>query len=511
MSHVAPHRWADLARGRVSDGEQRRMLDHADACAACARARDRVGGAVAVFADIAETPAPELGWDHIRARVYWATSSERRERERTQKIPVFRRIPWSRVGLYAVPALAAAAATALLLSHAAGPAAPQISAPSHPTHVVTPPAPIVASALTGVVTLAQGHVAVDDASTAARVLAHPIVAGSTVATTDGRIAVQFGDGSVFSVGARSTVHVRRFDAGGIELALDGAGERAVEVAPRAPGQRFTVTAGDRTVEVRGTAFRVARRGGTVDVSCAHGLVAVRDTSGDLLVPAGQGVVVDDSESLADRAARPLDAAALSALMTSIGPRLPVWTETDHLYRTTAPLAIAAPDGRAVRVDGVVVGDGALVLRVMSGRHLVEAESRGGRFGAGEWIEAGPGRADGRIDARVEVHADVAAASPHAGTALASGTAEARAARKADLAAHLDQPRVANCLRALAKQGIGGTHVELELGVDAAGAITFLNVVDTDLPDTMSSCVRNAVAAVRFPAGPEATFRHRLDF
>jgi hypothetical protein len=322
--------------------------------------------------------------------------------------------------------------------------------------------------------------------------------------------VQFGDGSVFSMGPRSTLHVTRFDARGIDLALGGAGEVTIEVAPRAPGQRFTVTAGDRTVEVRGTAFRVVRRGRTVDVACAHGLVAVKDTSGDLLVPAGQGVIVDDAEALADRAARPLDEAALAGLTASIGPRLPVWTEPAHLYRTSAPLAIVAPPSRAVRVDGVVVGDGPLTLRVMSGRHLVEAQSSGGRFAAGEWVEAGPGRDDGRIDARIEVHA----AAPSASGATAgpiAGTVEARAARDAELVTRLDQPRVSTCLRALAKQGIGDTHLTLELGVDAGGAITFLNVVDTDLPDTMSSCVRDAVAAVRFARGPAATFKHRLDF
>jgi len=509
MRHVAAQRWADLARGRVSAGDERRMRAHTATCDACARVRDRMAGVVGAFADIAREPAPELGWDHIRARVYWATSSERRERERTQRMNAITLRRWGRVGLFAAPALIAAAA-ALVVYERSG-SGPERGEPPPIAHATAPspsplaPAPVPGKPLAGVVTLAQGAVAIDDASSAARVLAHPVVAGTTVTTTDGRVAVQFGDGSSFALGPQSSLRVARFDGGGVDLALGGAGEITIEVAPRAPGQRFTVTAGDRTVEVRGTAFRVARRGSTVDVSCAHGLVAVHDGSGDLLVPAGQGVVVDDAESLADRAARPLDAAAIAGLTSQIGPRLPVWTEPAQLYRTSAPLAIVAPARRAVRVDGQIVGEGALTLRVMSGRHLVEAASTGGRFAAGEWVAAGPGRDDGRIDARIEVHA---AASP---VAPAPSAAEARATRKSELARGLDQPRVANCLRALAKQGIGGTHLELELNVDEGGAITFLNIVDTDLPDTMSSCVRNAVAAVRFPSGQAATFRHRLEF
>jgi hypothetical protein len=353
-------------------------------------------------------------------------------------------------------------------------------------------------------------------------MAQPLVAGSTVTTRDGRVAVQFGDGSGFAVGPRSSLTIKRFDARAIELALGGAGEVTIEVAPRAAGQRFTVTAGDRTVEVRGTAFHVVRRGRTIDVACSHGLVAVRDRSGDLLVPAGQGVVVDDGEALADRAARPLDAAAITALDHAIGPRLPVWPEpaadgvldVASLYRTTAPLAIVAPRDRSVRVDGVTLGAGSLVVRVMSGRHLVEAERAPGRFDGGEWVEAGPGRADGRIDARVEV-ATTAPATTHTPAPLDApppSTAAARAARRHDLEAALDHPRVNACVRTLAKQNIlAGTHVDLEITVDAAGAINTLNVGDTDLPDSMAACVRDAVAAVRFPHGPPATLTYRLDF
>jgi hypothetical protein len=517
VSHVAPHRWAELARGTIAERDERRMREHADRCDACAQARDRVTGATRAFADIAATPAPELGWDTIRTRVYWATSSERRERERTQRMHAVRLRRW---GWVAVPAVAAAAAASVMLARSGGsshsddaPVAPSIAHGTGPASAGTggsahaPAAPTTPEPLHGVVTLAQGDVTLDGTSHAAKVLAHEVDAGATFATGDGRVAVQFGDGSVFAVGPRSNLRVRRFDAAAIDLALGDAGEVTIEVAPRAPGQRFTVTAGDRTVEVRGTAFHVVRRGGTLDVACAHGLVAVRDHSGELLVPAGQGVVIGDADALADRAAHALDDAAIDALGKAIGPRLPVWTDHDTMLRTSAPLAIAATHGRAIRVDGVRVGDGAMVVRVMSGRHLVEAADRGGAFGAGagQWIEAGPGRADGRIDARVEVAALAPVAEPPA------GAASARAARKAELDRALDHARVDACVRPLAKQGIAGAHVSLAISVDADGAINMLNVGDTDLPGDMAACVRDAVATVHFAHGAAATFTTRLTF
>ncbi|MCA9680056.1 MAG: hypothetical protein KC464_33805, partial [Myxococcales bacterium] len=69
-----------------------------------------------------------------------------------------------------------------------------------------------------------------------------------------------------------------------------------------------------------------------------------------------------------------------------------------------------------------------------------------------------------------------------------------------------------CLRGLAKQGLAaGTFVEVEIGVDDTGAVSFLNVGATDLPASTAGCVRDAIARARFPAGPEATWRHRFTF
>ena len=66
------------------------------------------------------------------------------------------------------------------------------------------------------------------------------------------------------------------------------------------------------------------------------------------------------------------------------------------------------------------------------------------------------------------------------------------------------------MRPIAKQGLTGTYVQIEIAVDAAGAVDFLNIVDTDLGSATATCVRNVLADVRFGAGASATWRERID-
>lgn len=489
--HVAPARWGQLARGTVSESDRQRMLAHAQGCADCARGRDRIAGAAEAFGAIRAMPAPELGWDHIGARIYWATSSERRSRERTAGHAKVRRRRWA---LALVPALAAAGAAGIMIAGAGG-----NNTADAPAVAATTPAPIAPAALRGVVTLAVGRVAVDRAASPTEALARPVITGSALTTTDGRVAVQFGDGSGFAVGPRSTVTVRKFDTAAIELALVGDGELTIEVAPRGPGQRFTVDVGDRTVEVRGTAFAVRHRDGATEVACAHGLVALVDerTGGEVRIARGQTLALADRVDVAGQIPIAIGDGG-AALLAALGPRLPGWTEATGIERTSAPLAISAAAGRAVRVDGVIVGAGEVALRVMAGRHLVETEVSDGRFGAGEWVTTGTDAVT-----RVDSHPAPEPAPPP--------PASAARLRRAELAAAIDHGQVATCVRALAKQGIGGTHLDLEVGVDARGAVEFMNVVDTDLPASMAACVRDAVAGARFAPGQAAAFHYRLNF
>ncbi|MBA3452870.1 MAG: hypothetical protein H0T42_07255, partial [Deltaproteobacteria bacterium] len=88
----------------------------------------------------------------------------------------------------------------------------------------------------------------------------------------------------------------------------------------------------------------------------------------------------------------------------------------------------------------------------------------------------------------------------------SGIAE----RRRQLRAGIDQARLARCTRSIAKAGLTGTYVQIELAVDASGAVGFLNVIDTDLPSATASCVREVLADVPFRSGAPATWREKLD-
>src|SRR5204863_6887108 len=102
------------------------------------------------------------------------------------------------------------------------------------------------------------------------------------------------------------------------------------------------------------------------------------------VGAGQGLSVTDGDPLLARAVRSLDEAELAALAASRPSPLGLWTDAPTMLATTAPLALIAPRGHAVRVDGEVVGAGPVWMRKPAGRHLIEAERARGGFGPGRW-------------------------------------------------------------------------------------------------------------------------------
>jgi hypothetical protein len=66
------------------------------------------------------------------------------------------------------------------------------------------------------------------------------------------------------------------------------------------------------------------------------------------------------------------------------------------------------------------------------------------------------------------------------------------------------------MRSIAKAGLTGTYVQIEIAVDAQGAVGFLNVIESDLPSATASCVREVLADVRFGHGAAATWRERVD-
>ena len=314
--------------------------------------------------------------------------------------------------------------------------------------------------------------------------------GSSLATGDGRVDVQFGGDSAFALGPMSTLRLRRFDAGTIELAVDGMLD--VAVAPRTGGQRFLVDAGDRVVEVRGTQFRVVHDDGGIRVACRHGAVTVRDRSGAVELGAEQRLAVAAGHAVS--AERPVALSADEAAAFDRTPplTLPLW-DPAALPRSSAPLEIATAGRRDVRVDGIELGLAPLRVRVMPGRHSVETADSAGRFRRAGWVDvtAAP------RGARFEVPAE----PPPIG-----GITE----RRRQLRTGIDQPRLRGCTRSIAKAGLTGTYVQIEIAVDPQGSVGFLNVLDTDLPSATASCVRDVLAAVRFPAGADSTWRERID-
>lgn len=472
-AHVAPHRWADLWAGRVGDAERAEMEDHVRGCRACARTRQRVTRASDSFVAIRSQPAPDVPWDSVRARVHWSVSTSRRSALR-RRPPAYG---------WLAGALTAGLAAALISGPAPAPP-PAPIAREVARAPVTPPPP---TALIGLVNRASGDVMIDGLRPT-DLFARTLASGARIATADGRVDIQFGEQSAFALGPRSTLELRRFDSQTIELAIDGTVD--VIVSPRGDHQRFLVDAGDRVVEVRGTQFRVTHDATATSVACHHGLVAVSDPAGKLEVGAARRVSVPTGSPVAGEHLVALSRDELATLALATPLALP--GDIAALARSSAPLEVATAGHRDVRVDGVELGLAPLRVRVMVGRHTVESADSAGRFRRAGWVDVAASPQGARLA--------IPAEPPATGNV---------AARSAQLHSRLDRPRVARCMRSIAKAGLTGTYVQIEISVDAQGAVGFLNVTDTDLPSATANCVREALADVRFSSGAAATWHERV--
>jgi hypothetical protein len=484
MRHVSPHRWADAWAGKLTDDEVAEMDRHAEACARCAKARDRITRTSSTtFPALRTESAPDVGWDAVRAKVYWTVSTERRAKQ-----PARRR--------WIVPVLAAGSVAVVAVIGLIGPRTSGLAprsevaiAPPPQVGSPTPEAPAAPAGVTGLVSRMSGDVMIDGLRQGA--FERTLATGSLIATGDGRVDVQFGDASALALGPKSSLQLRRFDAEAIELVVDGTLD--VVVAPRAPGQRFLVVAGDETVEVRGTQFRVARDARGVRVSCRHGLVAVRDGTGEVQIGAAHQAVIAPGRANEAHAVT-LGDPELAQLAAATPVTLPLWTTAVELGSRSAPLDIAATTARDVRVDGVEMGAAPLRVRVMPGRHTVEAADRSGRYRRAGWVDVSTQKI-----ARLEVQ-------PVEEVVPTSGTAE----RQKQLHAAIDRGKLYACTRALSKEGIAGAFVQLEIAVDATGAVNYLNALDSDLGAAGQDCVLGILRQVRFAPGPAASWRERID-
>ncbi|HEY1557227.1 MAG TPA: FecR family protein [Kofleriaceae bacterium] len=479
MKHVAPHRWADAWTGELPDGEVAAMERHAASCARCAKARDRITRASSqTFPALRAQSSPDIAWDAVRARVHWSLSSTRRAKPKVR--PRF--VAW-----LAGAAVVAGGAAVWLHSSARHDEPVPVAARAPVPHVA--PRPVV-----GLVSRLAGDVLFDGLALDARhAFERRIAAGAVLATGEGRVDVQFGDASALSLGAASKLEVRRFDAEQIELAVDGTVD--IEVAPRAAGQRFVVIAGGETVEVRGTQFRVVRDAAGVHVACRHGQVAVRDGSGELEVAAARAAFVHTGAAAADVHAEQMSGDDLAQLAAATPVTIPAWRDVDAAASGSTALEIGAVARRAVRVDGVELGEAPLHVRVLPGRHTVEAADHDGHYRRAGWVDTAADK-PARLDVRGEPVA--APATPSA--------AERQRQLHAGIAAHRTQ--LARCTRAMTKAGVTGLAVDLELGVTATGDVDHLNV-DSDLPAATRSCIEDVLHDVRFGPGSAAEWREKL--
>jgi hypothetical protein len=267
------------------------------------------------------------------------------------------------------------------------------------------------------------------------------------------------------------------------------------VSHRAPDQQFLVTAGAHRVSVRGTVFRVDHGDRQLEVVCTRGKVLVSADDRDVPVAAGHRLRIDDDASGAPPRAAPLAAEERAALEDAIAVSLlPAWTDDAGVLATTSVLEVDGGADSPVAVDGVHVGEGSFAIRLMSGRHRLDApDSR-----AGEWLELRPG-----ARRRERVAADGGARSRR----------RARRVRRGQLDRALeDSPGVARCVRPLEKRRLlEGAFIDFDIGVNHDGRLGHLNISRSNMPPRVARCLRHVVATLDLPAGPRATVHRTLSF
>lgn len=482
--HWAPHKLAQLSDNSLGPASQKRAREHLASCQDCRAALERIEAAGIAMRDMRDQEDPDLGWEHIAARVYWSTSSERRQSERgATKTSLGWRLP--------VLTLAIAAGVALAWGGLSG------NESSVDRVAVVPPIPVKAApkveqpvslapvAWSGLVTFVQGDVQSGGSPVD---FDAPVVEGSQFTTGAGSVAVQFGDGSAFRIAANSELRVQRMDSERIEL--DVVGLIDVDITRRAPGQEFVVRAGDHRVLVRGTSFQVNLRDDELAVRCVRGKVVVTDGREQVEVVAGSAWNETALRS------SPIPAKELAALDKAMQlPMLPVWSDSNAALSSV--LNVEAKLGERIAVDGVFVSEGEFSVRVLGGRHQVSSVGLDDELGEGKWIEAQPGE-----------HYDTRVAVPKR-----ANKSEDRRLRKRELRERIEGSlAMRRCLTPLAKQGLmEGSYLSLEVGINEDGSQAYLNVLDSNLSPVIQRCLKRSVDAIALPAGPSASLKYRMEF
>jgi ferric-dicitrate binding protein FerR (iron transport regulator) len=490
MRHPQAHEWAALDAGTIGGAARERLEAHAASCEACRTARAHVVSVRRALGAIAESAPPPIHWERLGARIHWSVSSEIRRRERVQE----ERRGWSRrllpLALGGAAVAAGVIAVVIAVRHgrhheqkAETPIGDPKSIPplKHEPPKLNPdvnqdPGAVIVPSLDGVVTFAQGNATVNDQAVALATTS--LTKGSTIVTGDGRLAVQFGERSGFVLEPHSKLEITAFDEGAVDLQVDQ-GAVAVEVTHRQPKQRFTVSAGSRRVEVRGTIFRVARTAGAVDVVCTRGRVAVIDGADEVAVPAGDRLTIADALRIVDGHVQTMADPELQKMGAELHIAMVAgWTSAGEVRARSATLTIAESRGM-VRLDDVEVGQGSFAIRVAPGRHQITAN------GASRWIE---------LDAGATMAAP--AITP-------TTTSHERAGQyHRQLLAHQEQ--INACIRDRVKQQPDyQATMSVTLDIDATGSIGSMNASHLD-DQSIENCVRDVIESFTFPPGTAET-------
>jgi ferric-dicitrate binding protein FerR (iron transport regulator) len=484
--HILPDRWAELRAGGLDAVETARIEAHTADCGRCQKTRERVFAATGAMEELRQAQAPELNWDLLGARLSWVVSSELRRHEREQE----HRRGWARrLFPVALGGAVFAAALAAVLFLSKGGITPKREVASVPRAVAVPvsPAPAIVPtptvSLEGVITMLQGEVTLDGSPAT---LDSSIRSRSTLQTGEGTVAVQFGDKSGFLVERRSSVIVRTFDEG--EVSLEVSGAVAMDVTKRRPDQRLQIVAGTRTVEVRGTVFRVENRNEALDVIVTRGRVAVLEGGDSVEVPAAERLSLAAGAPLGSvRPRRMLDAEAADMTDRVRIPFVPAWASAAQARAASLPMQVVAAPRARVRVDGEDVAAGSFLLRAMPGRHLVQlgAMSR--------WVAVEEGQSN------------EASLLPE----VLPGR-ERPAQVRAELAAHRQEFVVCG-QKARKRDPFFSGKLTVEITINNDGSIdSIVPLVGVQDRDT-EQCVLHVIDGLTFPAGGKGTVRQQIEF
>jgi hypothetical protein len=479
MRHVAAHRLADAATGKLSGAARARVMAHVDGCVACSEALARVNAARQGFAELLRTtptePTPAAA-ARAEASIRWA-----RLARPSSRAPSLR---WT----MALAGTAVAGVIAIWATADWSRAPGDRRAPQPIAHQLRPlpsPAP---SSMEALVTLVGGDVKLARSETSSRRLdldAH-LGAGDRLSSAPGaRVAAQWSEGSGFLLYGNAQLVLSRLEPRTQRLALDH-GKVSVRVGPHEPGESLHVLTPDHVVSVHGTWFTVASEAHTTTVEVLEGTVEVtdRDGSSSTMLHAPARAVFGRGHT----ASSPLSGHEAARLRAESELNLMAWPGLAAARAASGRLQVSSQPASELTVDGVEVGPTPLALRSTLGRHYVEL-TRAGFEPLRRWVSVAPESGELRLGM-------VKQPPPPPDTAPVE--IESMVRRRAT------QIRACYERRLKRDPSLAGT-VSLRLRVGEAGQVTRVTVEESTLPDPLvGECLRREAAGWSFAQGRNAT-------